>query len=260
MWSAPSLENNARIFLTWDSSDWADKNCETSVENISRIKTKSGKGATKFLPLSSIKRLCCPICSAQLLLDLFGRSQLQIGKTRNSKQGDVCGLWSELPPNRQRREVGAAKAAAPAAKSARASSKQRPQLTTPWRREALGARPPPGTNSPTANQRQPGVRKGEPQNKQIKPNPRGSQRKPDHPRDPKREPTKTWQPQGRVHTGETKASKVARPSKRTQPPLTGTQQSRLTVAPRSTNFAPKQCQHSDSSQPNHTEKIETRQV
>ena len=36
-----------------------------------------------------------------------------------------------------------------------------------------------------------GKKGGEPQNKQPKPNPRGSQRKPDHPRDPKREPTKT---------------------------------------------------------------------
>ena len=180
--------------------------------------------------------------------------------TTRLKLSIVCGLWSELPPNRQRREVGAAKAAAPAAKSARASSKQRPQLTTPWRREALGARPPPGTNSPIANQRQPGVRKGgtPKQTNQAK---------------PKGKPTKTWPPKGpqeganeNVTTsregahGRTKASKVARPSKRTQPPLTGTQQSRLTVAPRSTNFAPKQCQHSDSSQPNHTEKKETRQV
>ena len=95
----------------------------------------------------------------------------------------VCGLWSELPPNRQRREVGAAKAAAPAAKSARASSKQRPQLTTPWRREALGARPPPGTNSPTANQRQPGVRKG-------------GTPKQTTPAKPKGKPTKTWPPKG----------------------------------------------------------------
>ena len=95
----------------------------------------------------------------------------------------VCGLWSELPPNRQRREVGAAKAAAPAAKSARASSKQRPQLTTPWRREALGARPPPGTNSPTASQRQPGVRKGGTPKQTTQAKPKGK-------------PTKTWPPKG----------------------------------------------------------------
>ena len=100
-----------------------------------------------------------------------------------STRSCVCGLWSELPPNRQRREVGAAKAAAPAAKSARASSKQRPQLTTPWRREALGARPPPGTNSPTANQRQPAVRKG-------------GTPKQTTPAKPKGKPTKTWPPKG----------------------------------------------------------------
>ena len=90
----------------------------------------------------------------------------------------VCGLWSELPPTGQHREVGAAEAAAPAAKSARDSSKQRPQLTTPWRREALGARPPPGTNSPTANKRQPGERKGV------------------TPKQTKGKPTKTWPPKG----------------------------------------------------------------
>ena len=160
-------------------------------------------------------------------------------KRRQSWGKRVRGLWSELPPTGQRREVGAAEAAAPAAKSARVSSKQRPQLTTPWRREALGARPPPGTNSPTANKRQPGESKGGTPKQTTQAKPKGK-------------PTKTWPPKGpqeganenvttsrEGHKGETKASKVARPSKRVQPPLTGTRQSRLTVAPQSANFAPK---------------------
>ena len=147
----------------------------------------------------------------------------------------MCRLWSELPPNRQRREVGAAEAAAPAAKSARASSKQRPQRNHSV--ASGGPRRPAPTRhkQPHGEQETTGRTKGEPQNKQLKPNPRGSQRKHDH---PKGEPTKTWQPQGRVHTGETKASKVARPSKWNNSYSWYTE-----VAPQPTNFAPKQCQH-----------------
>ena len=79
---------------------------------------------------------------------------------------------------RQKQQRQQPKAPAPAASSAH-------NKTTPWRREGLGARPPPGTNSPTANKRQPREPKGGPQNKQLKPNPRGSQRKPDHPKGPR---------------------------------------------------------------------------